>query len=134
MPEFFVAGHPSPKGSYRAYHRGGKPRFVPDSSKRLQEWTKALSWSAKLHCDTPIEGPVALDVAFRMPRPKRTKRRLPHVTPDLDKLCRAVGDALTGIAYADDAQIVYLTARKVYAEAGEEMGAMVRIWKVDVDA
>jgi len=34
--------------------------------------------------------------------------------PDIDKLCRAVLDALTGIAYADDSQVVALDASKVY--------------------
>jgi hypothetical protein len=40
------------------------------------------------------------------------------VKPDLDKLVRAVGDALTGILYRDDAQIVSLNASKRFAGLG----------------
>ncbi len=35
--------------------------------------------------------------------------------PDLDKLARALKDALKGVLYHDDAQVVVLLARKVYA-------------------
>jgi crossover junction endodeoxyribonuclease RusA len=33
--------------------------------------------------------------------------------PDLDKLCRAVLDALTGVAWLDDKQVVALDARRI---------------------
>jgi Holliday junction resolvase RusA-like endonuclease len=38
--------------------------------------------------------------------------------PDIDKLCRAVLDALTGRAYKDDAQVIALTAMKVWSYDG----------------
>jgi crossover junction endodeoxyribonuclease RusA len=37
-------------------------------------------------------------------------------SPDIDKVCRAVLDALTGILYRDDAQVVALSAVKTYAD------------------
>jgi Holliday junction resolvase RusA-like endonuclease len=36
--------------------------------------------------------------------------------PDLDKLVRAVGDALTGFAYADDRQVCQVHAAKVFGD------------------
>jgi Holliday junction resolvase RusA-like endonuclease len=36
--------------------------------------------------------------------------------PDLDKLVRAILDSLTGVVWRDDAQVVDIVARKVYAE------------------
>ena len=36
------------------------------------------------------------------------------VRPDIDKICRACGDAFTGVLYEDDAQVVSLVARKHY--------------------
>ena len=36
--------------------------------------------------------------------------------PDIDKVTRAVLDALTGFAYDDDSQVVVLKALKLYAE------------------
>lgn len=71
---------------------------------------------------------VALEVVavFYMPIPKRTSKTMTsHMIkdfikhtkkPDVDNLLKALLDALNGIAYADDAQIVKLSAQKVYAE------------------
>jgi crossover junction endodeoxyribonuclease RusA len=76
-----------------------------------------------------LVGPVCLDLEFRFSRPKahfgtgknasRLKTTAPHrhaSKPDVDKLVRAIGDALTGIAIRDDAQIASLSAEKVYSE------------------
>ena len=43
-------------------------------------------------------------------------RELPARKPDADNIGRIVADALSGIAYCDDAQIVDLQVRKAYAE------------------
>lgn len=37
-----------------------------------------------------------------------------HTNPDLDKLQRAIGDALTGVCYKDDSQIASWDTRKMY--------------------
>ena len=47
------------------------------------------------------------------------------ITTDCDKLCRSLGDALTGVVFADDRQIATWHAEKVYT-AGSE-GATVEI-------
>jgi Holliday junction resolvase RusA-like endonuclease len=41
----------------------------------------------------------------------------PAHMPDIDKLLRAVMDALTGIAYADDSQVIECMVSKVYGES-----------------
>ena len=54
-----------------------------------------------------------------------------HLTmPDLDKLVRAVGDALTRIAWRDDSQIVAWHAYKHYATPEHPMGAQITIQEV----
>ena len=54
------------------------------------------------------------------PKQKREKaiqrKKYPTARPDLDNLWKAVADALNGIAYNDDSQIVVITCRKVYGE------------------
>jgi Holliday junction resolvase RusA-like endonuclease len=40
----------------------------------------------------------------------------PAHAPDIDKLLRAVMDALTGIAYADDSQVIEVMVSKVYGD------------------
>ena len=42
----------------------------------------------------------------------------PPRRPDLDKLCRACLDSLTGIVWRDDAQVVRLEASKGYGAPG----------------
>jgi Holliday junction resolvase RusA-like endonuclease len=39
----------------------------------------------------------------------------PNVKPDLDNVVKAVLDALNGVVYLDDAQVVNLVATKRYA-------------------
>ena len=54
-----------------------------------------------------IDGAVIVEATFYLPRSKAASKRLFHETrPDLDKLQRAVGDALKGVAYTEDSRIV----------------------------
>jgi len=50
-----------------------------------------------------------------VPKPKYVDV-MPAMMPDIDKLVRAVMDSLSGLAYRDDAQVIILTASKVYAD------------------
>ncbi len=82
----------------------------------------------------PLDGPVALRVVFVLPRPKRLiwKRRemprVPHTArPDLDNLVKATKDALNGLAWRDDSQVVELSAGKCYASGNELPGVELAI-------
>ncbi len=46
---------------------------------------------------------------------KLAHRVRPTVKPDLDNLAKGIKDALTGMIWRDDAQVVSLTVRKFYA-------------------
>jgi Holliday junction resolvase RusA-like endonuclease len=50
-------------------------------------------------------------------RKARMLGELPTKKPDADNIAKIVADALNGIAYYDDAQIVDLQVRKIYAES-----------------
>lgn len=64
--------------------------------------------------------PLYVACDFFLTRPgKAKKRRYPHVKPDLDNYAKAVLDALNGVIWADDAQIVDLRLCKRYAEPGK---------------
>ncbi len=76
-----------------------------------------------------VSGPVELEVMFYLDRPSsisKTQRPQPTVAPDLDKLVRGVGDALTGVVYDDDSQVIRCLAWKVYADT-RVSGAFIRV-------
>lgn len=101
--EVFVEGTPVPQGS-KSLSRTG---VMYEANKALKPWRARVRAAALWRAPAELmEGPLVLAVAFGMPRPKTVKREFPSVKPDLDKILRAVGDALTGVVYKDDAQII----------------------------
>lgn len=82
----------------------------------LAVWRSTVALSARFAGAKPAEGAIGIEIEFRVRRPKTVKRDLPTVAPDLDKYIRAVLDALTGICYGDDSQVVEIKAKKVYSD------------------
>jgi len=126
---FRVASVPVPKGSMKAWVRG-KHAVLTSDNKGLKGWEQIVRAQAQAHVAQLEPGPMAISLAFALPRtkslPKRSER--PHLTkPDVDKLARAVLDALTGVAFNDDAQVVSLTCGKRYALVGEQPGVLVSL-------
>jgi len=99
-----------------------------ESSKKVGPLREAVAVEARKHFTTPDLGPVFVEIVFYLPRPKSMpKGRIrPTIMPDLDKLARSTLDALTGIAYKDDAQVVNLVLSKYYPP-GDEPGARIVI-------
>ena len=110
---FAVAGKPITQGSMSVF-RG---RVVHQKSRELTAWRNAINQMCRGTME-PLEGPVSVDVVFRLQPPRGAPRDLPHVRPDVDKLARAALDGLTGAAFADDSQVVRLTATKEYGPPG----------------
>ena len=125
MISFTAYGVPAPKGSTKAFYRPGM-RFpvVTEDCKRTRPWAAIVKDAARqaLNGDgIPFAaGPVLVSIRFHMPRPKSLPKRITMHTkkPDLDKLVRAVKDALTGVIWTDDSQVVTLTAHKSYIPDG----------------
>ena len=121
-----VTGNPASQGSH-AIMRG---RIVQVNASKHKAWRRAIVEEALATLPEdwePIDEPCELIVNFYLPKPKTVNRPLPSVSPDLDKLIRAVGDSLTdsGVV-ADDSRIVRISARKVYAE-GIPAGAQITV-------
>lgn len=132
---FQVFGQPVPQGSKRTVpikrgdgsfvQKNGRPlvRVAPDNP-RLPQWRQEVAYAARQVYDGELlEGPIVLDLIFDRPRPKGHSgaRGLkpsapahPTTRPDTLKLARAVEDALTGVLWQDDAQIVEHRLRKRY--------------------
>ena len=128
----FVPGAPAAQGSKTYFGRGR----MTEASKRLGPWRKTIAeaiiaegWQH----DPILTGPVWVDLTFYLPRPKhhygtgRNANQLKGNAPvwvstavgDIDKLCRAVLDAITQArAWRDDAQVAGLHACRLYGHPG----------------
>lgn len=115
---FTALGVPRPQGSKRHVGNG-----IMVEASDVKPWRNAIAEAVKRAWvatgdDSPFTEPVVVWATFYIPRPKSVKRLLPSVSPDLDKLCRALGDAVSVNVpcLADDALIVRWHAAKVYAD------------------
>lgn len=154
MISFTVRGIPAPQGSKRVVPsgRGGRGRafhVIESSTDRVKGWRSDVRDAAMAAVDNsplaasgPLPGPIAVELAFRFPRPKghylpaNSRRPIaelrvdapvwPASPPDIDKLARSVLDALTQLVFVDDSQVVDLGIRKRYAD-GEGPGVTVTV-------
>lgn len=140
MIEVRVYGVPAPQGSKTAFVRGGRAVVVDGSSSSGRQ--KLSSWRTEVARECynerppePLSGPLGADIVFFMPKPKSAPKGKVWCDkkPDIDKLVRATFDAMTGVLYNDDAQIVVLSSRKSYASPEEPPGAHVRIYPIPTD-
>ena len=129
---FFVAGLPQTKGSLRQWHRWRADGncllgISEQGGPRLGEWRALVATAAKraMRQAPPLAGPISLELTFIFPRPKKQTPEnvaCPYVWGnrrwDLDKLQRAIFDAMTDAAvWNDDSQVAHVLARKLYQVA-----------------
>lgn len=130
MIAFTVWGEARPAGSKRAFPHPttGKIIVTDSSGKAGKDWRRAVAdAAAEAAPDEVLVGPVAVTMTFYRRRPKSHHRTganahllrdsappFPTTRPDVLKLARACEDAMTGIVYADDAQIVRQHLHKRY--------------------
>lgn len=121
---FRVYGIPAPQGSKNSgvSSKTGKSFVYEQSAKTLKPWREAITEAAiaaRGNTPTRSDCPIVVSIVFMMPRPvsiSPKKRLWPHVSPDLDKMVRAVLDALQGAGvFKNDAQVVRIQAEKRYA-------------------
>ena len=125
---FTSFGTPRPQGSKRHVGNG-----ILIEASDVKPWRKAIAeavFRAYLATgdERPFTEPVVVWATFFLPRPKSVKRLLPSVPPDLDKLQRALGDALSIDCQAlkDASLIVRWHTSKVYAD-NHDAGVRVAI-------
>lgn len=134
-----VMGTPRPQGSMRLFKNGGAAYSNTTYQWRNQVTAAACSAGEDAAWE-PYTGSLGLRVTFYLKRPqihstakglRPNAPRYPGKAPDLDKLCRLVGDALTdaGCVWRDDGQVVLLDARKLYAGT-RPPGVSIEVWEV----
>ncbi len=125
---FFVPGVPVAKGSATAFYNRklGRAFVVQTNKTRQRPWVSIISLKAhEFFTEAIPDMPFSIKLYFSMPRPKAhfTKRGLRdgapvfhRSTPDIDKLARAVLDALTSIVWKDDSQVAVMVTHKIYSD------------------
>jgi len=136
--KFTVWGTARPKGSARAFVPKGWTRpIITSDNQGLKAWEDTIRATLQDVMNTTPAGirgeifdaPVALMLIFHLPRPKAAKHlRYSTKKPDLDKLVRGAIDAMNGILFHDDAQVVAISARKLYADGGARLDVTAEAW------
>ena len=137
---FFVPGIAKTAGSKKSFRHAKTGKIITlDDCDKSEDWKVAVRAEAyrAMSGDIPFACPVSLVVEFRMQRPRyhygtgrnasKLKPSAPewHATkPDATKLLRCIEDAMTGIVWADDAQVVRQEVAKTYSD---KPGAMVSV-------
>jgi crossover junction endodeoxyribonuclease RusA len=139
--QFTVYGQPVAQGSKKIIGRN----VIEMADARLRAWRQDVATTAKQAMEgrTPYREPVDVRLMFFLPRPQghfgtgRNIEKLkpsaplaPAVHPDLDKLTRAMLDAMTGIVFLDDKQVVAMTLSKLYAEGQFNPGVMASVMQL----
>lgn len=116
MLEFAIPIKPQGKERHRSAIRGGKIRTY--HTVKATAYERAIREHVKSkYSGGPLEGPLIVHVMAIFQRPKTVDRKQHTIKPDADNISKAVCDALNKVLWNDDAQIVYLTIRKLYGDA-----------------
>ena len=137
---FFVPGEPITEGSTKAFTSGQRVVVTHDRGPELDQWRIKVARAAEAaaqaaYWEPRYDGPVEVWAEFRLPRPKSVPKSRKHAQtkPDLDKLQRAIGDALSPYkrpgVLRDDSRIVEWHAIKRYADGTHPAGVTVRVSK-----
>ena len=152
---FHVLGIPKAKGSRHAlplrnkktgeYLKDDKGNIrivnIESGAEGLSRWTADVRHAAFEQYDGPLfRGQVSITIEYRFRRPKshygtgrnamKLKAKAPRyltTKPDIDKLDRAILDALTGLIWHDDSQVFEIRSRKQYVNEGDRPGATVSV-------
>lgn len=130
---FFVDGRPATQGSKKAVAVG----VLRDSCKTLKPWRRKVALEARAAgwMGEGLAVPFAVGLLFVRRRAKAHVQpdgrfraeapAMPFTVPDMDKLIRAVLDALTGVVWDDDCRVCAMRTIKLYGDR-EGLGVFVR--------
>lgn len=119
-----IPGEPRGQGRPRFARVGGHVTTYTDSeTKGYQNLIRSVASIARVRM---IDGPVSISIVayFEIPKSATKTRRAemragltyPTKRPDGDNICKAVLDALNGLAFKDDAQVCELSISKRWAD------------------
>lgn len=106
----------------------GRPFNRPMMSFQLQRWRAAIAAAAaRAWTEKPLRESCFVIVNFTVPKPSRE-----HNEKDIDKLLRAILDALKGTAFTDDKHVALVLGVKHYAGATQpQTGAAIEFGRME---
>lgn len=117
-----ISGDPVGKGRHRATRTGV---YTPAKTRNQEAYIKYLA-TEEMRGREAFDGPVSMHLRTVVQIPKsmpKYKRAMalsgalrPTTKPDASNIQKLIEDALNGVVYADDKQIVYWFGEKVYGE------------------
>jgi Holliday junction resolvase RusA-like endonuclease len=125
--KFTVLGEPSGKGRPRFSRQGPYVRtYTPEKTVNYENLVKLeyerQCGAIKFQADTPVD--MRITAYYSVPKSASKKKRQamldhkirPIKKPDSSNVVKAIEDALNGVAYHDDTQIVDSQVRRFYGE------------------
>lgn len=117
---------PQPQSRPRFTARGRYVHAYENKKITMYKRMVAATYQSYFGAVKPTEKAIAVDVVFYRPvqksiskieRQRRlTGKSLPAIKPDIDNYVKAILDALNGVAFRDDKQIISLNAKKLYSD------------------
>lgn len=132
---FEIPGQPQGKARAKVTMTGGFARaYTPEKTANYENLIKLCY---REQCGTQmVYDELHMDITAYFPIPKSAgksqaeRMRLgcifPTKKPDADNIAKVVCDALNGIAYKDDNQIIFLTIQKKYSDIPK---VVVEVWE-----
>lgn len=123
--KFIVNGAPRGKQRARTFYNARMGKMQSITPEATKDYESLIRWSFKqAGGEYAGDKDIKLRIAAVYPIPKsfsKSKRQeaiegriFPKVKPDIDNIAKSVLDALNGVCYADDKQVVDLAVYKVY--------------------
>lgn len=120
-----IEGVPVPQLRPRATRIGNSIRMY--DPKKISDYKQSVKLQAKSQwLQEPLEGALQVEMDIYRQIPKSTSKRRhklkneriirPIVKPDVDNYTKGILDALNGVIWKDDSQIVTLIANKYYSD------------------
>lgn len=130
---FFVGGKPHGKGRPRFDRRGHAytPQATRDYEMKVREAARAeikklMAWPMDQHYDVRILAGFPIPNSWSKQKKELARNgELYPGKPDVDNLEKSILDALNGLAYSDDSQVIQLSISKYYVT--EHAGVYVHV-------
>lgn len=132
---FQVEGDPKGKGRPRFSRVGNFTKVYTDKQTLSYEAMIATFAKQAMGGTEPLKTPVSVFLYVRLPIPQSYPKKrkeaclngseMPCKKPDIDNIAKTYLDAMNGVIFVDDTQVVDLHVKKLYAaEAGVDVMVM----------